>query len=412
MDIKKNITEIEKKIKYTFKDKSLLIQAFTRSSFCNEHKRFGGRGYVSNEVLEFFGDSVLSTAIISLLLREKTERYEHGIYTELHEGDFSNIRSKLSDKRNLSMSMAELGLQKYLQMGEGDEKLGIENEPSVMEDLFESIIGAVYIDCGMDIATVIKTVSAMLDVSSYFSDSAPVIQSHKNALQEWCADKNHRLPAPVYKTVGESGPDHKKSYERAVYIGERKIAVGSGKNLKLADAAAAEAALEVLKREYDGEAIRNSDALIRIRQFAAKNKQPSPEFRDLGESPKSTATCPEFIIECRVMGKSAVGTGGSKQEARTLAAEKLLLIFAEEEKGAKAEKSEKPQPRGKGKKQKSAPDTKAEPVLKITPSGKGAQVKMNMPPKSPTADSKPKNAKKSDKASSPKKRPFTHKKHL
>ena len=384
MDIKKNIPEIEKKIKYTFKDKSLLIQAFTRSSFCNEHKTRGARGYVSNEVLEFFGDSVLSTAIISMLLKEKTERYEHGIYTELGEGDFSNIRSKLSDKRNLSMSMAELGLQKYLQMGGGDEKLGIENEPSVMEDLFESIVGAVYIDCGMNISTVISTVSAMLDVSTYFSDNAAPIQSYKNALQEWCADKKHRLPQPVYKTVSESGPDHKRTYEREVSVGDRVLAVGRGKNLKLADAAAAEAALEVLKSESESLAIQNSDALARIKDFAAKHKKPSPEFRDLGESPNSTVSRREYIIECRVMGKSATGIAGSKQDARTLAAEKLLELFAEEEAPKKAKNP--------------SPAKKAKPAPA---------------PKKPVAEEKaPKSAKKSDKNPSPKKRPFQHKKHL
>ena len=411
MDIKKNIPLIEKKIKYTFKDKSLLIQAFTRSSFCNENKHCGGRGYVSNEVLEFFGDSVLSTALISLMLKEKTERYEHGIYTELREGDFSNIRSKLSDKRNLSMSMAELGLQKYLQMGEGDEKLGIENEPSVMEDLFESIVGAVYIDCGMDISTVIKTVSAMLDVSRYFSESAPPIQSYKNSLQEFCADKKHRLPAPVYKTVGESGPDHKKSYERAVYIGDRLVAVGFGKNLKLADAAAAEAALSVLEREVKGEAIRNSDALMRIKEFAAKNKQPSPEFRDLGESPSSTVTCPEFIIECRVKGKSATGVANSKQEARVLAAENLLALFAEEEKPKKTAT-------GRKKAEKTAKPTPEQKKLKIAAKPTPEQKKLEMvtkptaQTKKPVAEIQPKSAKKSEKNASPKRRPFQHKKHL
>ena len=83
---------IEKKIGYTFKDKSLLRQAFTRASFCNEYEGQRG-GYQSNEVLEFFGDSVLSAAIITGLIRAKTERYVHGIKTDLNEGDFSNIRS-------------------------------------------------------------------------------------------------------------------------------------------------------------------------------------------------------------------------------------------------------------------------------------------------------------------------------
>ena len=337
MDFNKNIHLIEKKIGYTFKDKSLIRQAFTRSSYCNEHRSASGKEYISNEVLEFFGDSVLSTGIISMMLKEKTERYEHGVYTKLNEGDFSNIRSKLSDKRNLSKSMATLGLHKYMLMGEGDAKLGIQNEPSVMEDLFESIIGAVYIDCGMDIKIVIDVVCRMLDVSVYFSGDAAPIQSYKNALQEFCADKKHRLPAPVYKTVGESGPDHQKIYERAVIIGERTVAVGSGKNLKIADSDAAEKALEILKNEKTTANNVNLTSLSALKMQAAKQKQPSPEFRDLGETQRSTIREREYMVECRCMGLSARAVAPSKQEARALAAEKLLkeLLPKEEQKKQK-----------------------------------------------------------------------------
>ena len=357
MDFINSIPVIEKKIGYVFKDKSLLTQAFTRSSFCNEHKRKGGRGYMSNEVLEFFGDSVLSTVIITMMLRDKTERYEHGVYTSLNEGDFSNIRSKLSDKRNLSGSMAALGLQKYLRMGEGDAKLGVENEPSVMEDLFESIIGAVYIDSGMDLARVSKVVSGMLDVSTYYSGTAAPIQSFKNALQEWCADKKHRLPAPVYKTVSESGPDHKRVYERAVYVGERLVATGKGKNQKIADAAAAEAALEILKNEGEKCQNVNFESLSALKAFASKNKQPSPEFRDLGESPSSTVSDKEFVIECRCMGISESAVGKSKQEARILAAERVLLKLLQKEKPTEAPKAKETK-----KTTKRAPSRKNAPV--------------------------------------------------
>ena len=160
MDFDKKIKEIEQKIGYTFKDKSLLRQSFTRTSYCNESR--AKNRPISNEVLEFFGDSILSAAIITRLLDDKTERSAMGLYTALSEGDFSNIRSKLADKRNLSKSTAALGLQKYLIMGEGDAKCGIENEPSVMEDLFESIIGAVFVDSDRDMKTVIRVVSGTL----------------------------------------------------------------------------------------------------------------------------------------------------------------------------------------------------------------------------------------------------------
>ena len=373
MDFKKNIPVIEEKIGYTFKDKSLLTQAFTRSSFCNENKSRSGRGYMSNEVLEFFGDSVLSTAIVSMMLRDKTERYEHGVYTKLDEGDFSTIRSKLSDKRNLSRCMTALDLQKYLLMGEGDEKLGIENEPSVKEDLFESIIGAVYIDCGMDMARVIPVVAAMLDVSAYLSGGSAPMQSYKNALQEFCADKKRRLPAPVYKTVSESGPDHKRVYERAVYIADRLVATGKGKNQKLADAAAAEAALEILKKESDNQQNVNISSLSELKMLASKNKQPSPEFRDLGETPASTPSSREYMIECRCMGKVATATGKSKQEARALAAQAVLTELT---------------PKAEAKPKRKAKPTAAKPSTKRSAAAKPTKNPAKKPPAKQTKNTK------------------------
>ena len=244
-----SIPEIEKIIGYVFRDKSLITQAFTRTSFCNEH----GGSLQSNEVLEFIGDSVLSVSIITFLMDEHTERYAHGIKTKFDEGDFSNIKSKLSDKKNLSECITSLGLEKYLRMGEGDKKLGIEREPSVKEDLFESIIGATYIDCGRNIETVMGVVSRMLDVSLYAVKNPP-LQSSKNALQEFCADKKRKLPAPVYKTLSEDGPDHKKTYERGAFIGDRLVARGIGKNMKIADSNAAEAALKILIAEEKADA--------------------------------------------------------------------------------------------------------------------------------------------------------------
>lgn len=338
MSFKDKISDIEKKIKYVFRDKSLLIQAFTRESYCNE-KNYGGKNnYKSNEVLEFFGDSVLSTAIVSLLYADKAKRYEHGITTELDEGDFSNIRSKLSDKKNLSKRTKELGLEKYLLVGEGDAKLGIANEASVMEDLFESIIGAVYIDCNMDMKRTIGVVSEMLDISIYLSPREPVVQSSKNSLQEWCADKKRRLPQPVYKTVSESGPDHKRVYERACYIGEQLYGVGKGKNLKLADSEAAEITLNMLMREEATARPVSEDGLMRLRAIVKERRATGPEFRDLGETLGSNEHSREYVIECRALGKIATGEGKSKAEAREAAATKIVSEVEKERKASKIAK--------------------------------------------------------------------------
>jgi dsRNA-specific ribonuclease len=186
----------------------------------------------------------------------------------------------------------------------------------------------------------------------------------------------------VYKTISVSGPDHKRVYERAVIIGERVVATGSGKNQKLADAAAAEAALEVLK----GEAVKpielNFEVITALKAFASKNKQPSPEFRDLGETPKSNANCREYIIECRCMGKSESAVGKSKQEARVLAAEKVYNLLV----SPVVEKKQKP----------------AVKINKQTKKAKPTVQKNRMQS----------NSKKSEKSASPKKQPHQHKKHL
>ncbi|MBO7305070.1 MAG: hypothetical protein J6V09_07615 [Clostridia bacterium] len=326
MDFDKNIKEIEQKIGYTFRDKSLLKQAFTRTSWCNEHKK---DGYQSNEVLEFFGDSVLSAAIVTLLMKDSAKRYRHGISTELDEGDFSNIKSKTSDKTGLSVAMGKIGLEKYLLMGKGDVKLGIENEPSVKEDLFESIVGAIYIDSGYDVATVIKSVSKMLDVQPYMRAKEAPIQSHQNELKEFCENKKRRLPLPIYKTISETGPAHKKQYERACYVGDRIVGTGIGKNQKLADAEAARVALETLKREEKAASVSKKEtngktSTQMLKEYADKEKLPSPEFRDLGESVNSKPSATEYEIECRFMGKSTRGVGPSKRDAKSEAARKML----------------------------------------------------------------------------------------
>jgi ribonuclease-3 len=326
MEFNNAIKKIENKIGYTFKDKSLLRQAFTRTSFCNENKTVP---YQSNEVLEFIGDSVLSTSIVTLLMKELSKRYEYGLSTKLGEGDFSNIKSKLSDKKNLSRATESLGLSEFLLMGEGDSKLGIDKEASVMEDLFESIIGAIYIDSGCSVEAVLPSVKKMLNVKDYVTESAPPIQSYKNALQEWCADKKRKLPAPTYKTISESGPDHKKIYERACYIGDKLLGTGKAKNQKLADMIAAEAALNALKVEEEKNNRQKNEldasaTLTLLREIASKNKVRGPEFRDLGEEKDEKSGADIFEIEARLLGFSAKGRAQSKKDAKALAAKKLL----------------------------------------------------------------------------------------
>jgi 5'-3' exonuclease len=160
-----------------------------------------------------------------------------GVYSHLEE------IKKPALKKNLSENMKRLGLENYLLMGEGDEKLEIQKERSVMEDLFESIIGAVYIDSGNSIEAVMTSVGVMLDMSVYLDKSStPAIQSYKNLLQEWCADKRRRLPPPRYEKLAEDGPDHNKRYLCGCYVNGELMGKGEARSVKGAEAAAAEEA--------------------------------------------------------------------------------------------------------------------------------------------------------------------------
>ena len=431
-----NIGEIEKKIGYSFKDKSLLIQAFTRTSYCNEINPTVKTKYHSNEVLEFFGDGVLSLSIISFLLKECTERYEHGIKTELGEGDFSNIKSKLSDKQNLSKSMKALGLEKHLLMGEGDYKLGIQNEPSVMEDLFESIVGAIFIDSDMSIGAVIKAVSGMLDMSVY-TDRQKISQSAKNALQEWCADKKRRLPPPRYETLSEDGPDHKKTYVRGCYIGEKLMGRGIGKNFKIADSEAAEDALKALiaqseqaeksattakpketakaeehkakevkaAPEKDNDSpipvvkisdvvknngIKKVGASITLKNYAISNKRSNPVFRDLGEKRIGNKT--ECAVECSFIGEVIVGTGATRLEAREAACQLMVEKIGIGKKKKATKKSSAKKAEATKKPEATKTETpKSEPTVEKAPTEATAKAEA---PTSPEQTKKPTGAKK------------------
>lgn len=350
-NFKNNIPKIEKKIGYVFKDKSLLKQAFTRTSYCNEHTA-GGEALQSNEVLEFFGDTVLSLSIVTFLMKECSKRYAFGLKTKLNEGNFSNIKSKLSDKKNLSESMKALGLERYLLMGEGDVKLEVQNEPSVMEDLFESIVGAIYIDSDMNIPAVMRSVSGMLNLAEYLN-SPPPEQSAKNALQEYCFDKKRRLGAPVYKILLERGPDHKKEYEVGCYIGDKLYGKGVGKNRKIADALAAEAALLALRKEGQKTEKNSteskeqftkskpatkkksntppsfdniSDAADKLKKHALDKGVSAPLYRDVGD-----ANDKDFAVECRYQGLATVGRNETRRSARDTAAYKMLSLLLEKE---------------------------------------------------------------------------------
>lgn len=323
----KEILAVERKIGYTFRDKTLLVQAFTRTSYVNEKNR---RDIESNQVLEFFGDSVLSCALVTLLARDYSRRYEHGITSRFTEGDFSVMKSHLSDKTNLSKTTATLGFGPYLLMGEGDRKLGVDKEPSVLEDLYESIIGAIWLDSGNDIEVVTRVVENTLDFHAFAMDIVKPAQSFKNQLQEYCQDKKRRLPEPKYTTIGREGEEHAPTYIVECRVGDL-VARGKGKNTQKAQTAAAEAMLARLKKQKGTNAQSVAPKghpadtpASRLKRIADQRKitlsftEPQKE----GESSQS-----DYVVFCTYGTLTTKGQGKSKSEAKQQAASHMLTIL-------------------------------------------------------------------------------------
>ena len=176
---------------------------------------------------------------------------------------------------------------------------------------------------------VLKTVSGMLSASQYLTVNTVPNQSAKNALQEWCADKKRRLPPPVYKTVAEKGPEHKRIFERSCSIGERTYAIGVGKNQKLADADAAEKTLKILMAENEKKrlSVPDESAVERLMEYVRSARLSGASFYDLGEAEGSTPERPSFRVACKIGEINAEGVGVSKKNARCDSAAKMLSLL-------------------------------------------------------------------------------------
>lgn len=167
------IKEIEKVLGYTFSSKALLSQAFSRSSFAEEDRMHGGKG-LSNEQLEFYGDSVLNYVVVDALSIEHTVIDKEGNVHSRTQEELTNFVSFWTDKNMLSFRMEKLGLNKYLLLGKGDIKQDVGNNKSAKEDLFEAIIGAIWFDSNRNLRTVSNIVYKLLDI----------------CFEDWCFDKN------------------------------------------------------------------------------------------------------------------------------------------------------------------------------------------------------------------------------
>lgn len=190
---------IQRIIDYEFNDDRLLRQAFTRKSYAQE---YGSKNH--NEVLEFYGDKVLEFIVMQHLSEYYGKFTANGKYaSELTEGQLTEIKKKLVGRKMLASRIDALGLGKYLLMGKGDIQKNVQQEESVLEDLFEAIIGAVAIDCGWDVELIGDVVERVLPVEEYLENGFKNERNYVDLIQQWCQKKYGILPEYIFSEDDE-----------------------------------------------------------------------------------------------------------------------------------------------------------------------------------------------------------------
>ena len=225
-----DISRFEQMIGYTFRDKQLLIQAFTHSSFVNEQKINKHPDY---ERLEFLGDAVLEMISSAYLFRK---------FPDKKEGQMSKMRASLVCEGALAYDAEQLSLKDYIQLGKGEEATGGRNKESIIADVMEAVIGALFLDGGIE--------ESKRFIDSYVLTNIEAVQifvDSKSVLQEMAQGEN--LGDIRYEICGESGPEHDKIFEVRVYVGDKILGEGTGKTKKAAEQQAAYQAVLALKNK-------------------------------------------------------------------------------------------------------------------------------------------------------------------
>jgi ribonuclease-3 len=221
---------IEKNIGYVFKDKALLKQAMSHSSYVNEIKVKGHKSY---ERLEFLGDAVLE--LIS-------SEYLYENYPDMTEGKLTKLRASIVCEYTLSSVSKELGYGDFVLLSKGEEMTGGRNRNSILCDLFESVLGAIYLDGGMEPARKYVLEFLMTDI-----ESKQLFYDAKTTLQEMV--QKDGKGAVSYELLEEKGPDHNKCFVTAVLVDDKQLAIGEGTSKKNAEQMAAYQAILKLKQQ-------------------------------------------------------------------------------------------------------------------------------------------------------------------
>jgi ribonuclease-3 len=225
-----NLFEIQHNINYEFKNMELLYQAMSHSSYINDSKM---NKLKSNERLEFLGDAVLEL-ISSEFLFEK--------YPMKTEGELTKLRASLVSEYPLAQVARQLKLGDYIILSNGEERTGGRNRDSIISDAVEALLGAIYLDGGIEEAKRFVYTFVLNDIEKkqLFFDS-------KTMLQELI--QKYHLGTLSYELIREDGPDHDKVYEVNAMLDKKVIGTGSGRTKKQAQQQAAYEAIQKLKKK-------------------------------------------------------------------------------------------------------------------------------------------------------------------
>ena len=222
------IKDLENAIGYRFKNIQLLQNALTHSSYANERWH---NSLLSNERLEFLGDSVLGMLVAEYLYRNFPDR---------PEGELTRMRADMVCEQTLAAAANKIGIGEHLLLGHGEERFGGRTRNSILADAMESVIAACFLDGGLN--------AALTVVQKFILVEVPVTRLHnvdyKTRLQELVQQKKNQVLS--YTLVGQSGPDHDKQFDVDVSLNGNVVGSGSGRSKKRAEQMAAKAAIEKL----------------------------------------------------------------------------------------------------------------------------------------------------------------------
>ena len=222
------IKDLETAIGYRFRNIQLLQNALTHSSYANERWH---NSLLSNERLEFLGDSVLGMLVAEYLYKTFPDR---------PEGELTRMRADMVCEHTLAEVANKIGLGEHLMLGHGEERLGGRSRESILADATDSVIAACFLDGGLE--------AAAQFVQKYILVEVPVTRlnnmDYKTALQELVQQKKNQVLS--YALVGQSGPDHDKQFDVAVSLNGSVVGTGSGRSKKRAEQMAAKSAMEKL----------------------------------------------------------------------------------------------------------------------------------------------------------------------